>query len=119
MTEEIEPFKISHSTENWILQTGARRLELRSWGASGASLDQGKALEMEDAAARLLGEAEGLLSFERARAMWHCKNNYGDTLNSRERDLIEKSCVRDVQLIVNDCQVTRESCKSRYFITKG
>lgn len=89
------------------------------WGSSGASLDQGKALEMEDAAARLLGEVESLLSFERARAMWHCKKNYGDTLNSRERDLIEKSYVRDVQLIVNDCQVTRESCKSRYFITKG
>lgn len=112
-----ESFKVSQSTEDWIVSTAAKRAELREWAASGKSQDPGLAMEMEHQAAVMLNEAEEHLAFERCRSMWFARKHYGE-LTSRERDLVEKSAIRQIQSVVNDCAISKETSRSRYFSTQ-
>lgn len=81
-------------------------------------MDSLKAIEMTDEAARFLAEAESHLTHEKELAMWDSRKSHPE-LNSRERELVEKSKIRDVQLVVESCAITHRSCLSRYFNYKG
>lgn len=107
--------------QQWIEATEAQRLRLMSYAQTGKpaneegqALDSLVAIQMTDEAARLLAEAEKHLTFEREKAMWQARKDHED-LTSRERDLVEKSAVRKVQLMVEGCSITYKSCLSRYF----
>lgn len=109
----------------WLERTQAQRDSLTVYGQTGKppteegrALDSLVAIKMSDEAARLLAEAEMHLTHEQEAAMWDTKRRYPD-LNSRERELIEKSEVREVQLIVEAAKITYKSCVSRYFNYKG
>lgn len=124
MDQEIEPFKISKSTEDWIESTAAKRAELIAYGQSGRGVDGEKSLDSltaigkADAASRLLAEAESHLSYELECAMWWAQKNYPKATD-RQRKVIEESAVREINLLVEACRVTFQSCKSRYYQYKG
>lgn len=111
--------------DQWLMRTQARRDYLMAYGktgkpstAEGRSLDSLTAIEKTDEAARILAEAESHLTFERSKAMLEVRKTHPD-MNSRERELMEKSIVRDIQRVVDSCAITYKSCLSRYFNYKG
>jgi hypothetical protein len=110
---------MTHEFCQWLVRTEAQRDALITYGQSGTSpegksLDSITAIKMADEADRLLCEAEKYLTHEKEIAMWETKKNHPD-LNSRERELIERSAVREVQMVVDACRITHKSCVSRYF----
>lgn len=109
----------------WLSATQERRDYLMAYGKTGTpSTEEGRALDsltaitLTDEAARFLSEAESHLDHERSRAMLEVRRT-NPGLNSRERELMEKSAVADVQLVVDACRITYKSCLSRYFNYKG
>ncbi len=116
---------LKQTFDEWIAATDVIRAQLREYGKTGKpadsdlrSLDALKAIEMTDTAARLLSEAERHLSHQRELAMWAARKENPE-LTSREREIVEKSKVRDAQLMVASCEITHKSCLSRYFQHKG
>lgn len=111
--------------EQWIEKTATRRESLMAYGSTGkAGTAEGRALDslvaigMADEAARIEAEADSYLTLAREQAMWETRKKHPD-LTSRERDLVEKSIVREVVLLVKSCEITYKSCLSRYFEYKG
>lgn len=110
---------MSKEFDEWLSLTEKDRTELIEYGkVGGVTLDPLKSIEKADATARLLAEAESFLSLEREKAMWDTRKKYPD-LNSREREVIERSTIRGVQLIVDSLRICYQSCKSRYFAYRG
>ncbi len=115
----------SQTFTEWLEATSEIRARLMSYGKTGKpsdgaarALDALTAIEMTDEAARLRSEAESHLAHEREIAMWSARKDHSE-LTSREREIVERSAVRNVQLIVDACEVTYKSCLSRYFNYKG
>lgn len=107
--------------ETWLEETSDIRARLMAYGKTGKplgieaqSLDVLTAIEMTDEAARLVLDAEAHLTHQRELAMWAARKEHPE-LTSREREIVEKSAVRKVQLMVGGCEVTHKSCLSRYF----
>lgn len=116
---------VEMSFKYWLDSTQTQRDRLIAYGqtgqaatAEGRALDSLVAIQMTDEAARILSEARAFLTHEKEKAMWDARKNHQE-LTSRERDLVEKNAVRDVQLLVDACEVTYKSCLSRYFNYKG
>lgn len=107
----------------WLRSTQAQRDALIIYGQTGKppteegrAIDSLTAIKMTDEADRILCEAEKFLSHEREITMWAVKNDAkNSSLTSRERELIERSKVREAQMIVDSCRVTHRSCINRYF----
>lgn len=109
----------------WIAATEKQRSKLMAYGKTGTpateegrAIDSLTAIEMTDEAARLRAEAEKHLSHERELAMWAVKKDHPE-LTSREREIVERSAVREMQLMVDSCEITYKSCLSRYFNYRG
>lgn len=109
----------------WLTETQEKREALIKYGQDGVdpdgkSLDAIKAIKYSDEADRLLCEAEKHLSHEREVAMWSVKKDPKTSeLNSREREIIERSAIREAQMIVDACRITKTSCVNRYFAYRG
>lgn len=111
--------------KEWIRSTQSQRDALIVYSQTGKppteegrAIDSLTAIKMTDEADRLLCEAEKFLSHERELAMWEAKKKHHE-LTSRERELIERSEVREAQMIVDSCKVTHRSCVNRYFNYRG
>ncbi len=99
----------------WLSETESERGRLIAFGKGiPSSLDAGAAITASDEAARLLADAESFLTQAEAYAVLEMKKKYPD-MSSRERAVMEKEAVRDIQLIVDACRITHKSCVSRYF----
>lgn len=122
----LERFSMGMETlEVWLETTAQKRAQLMTYGqtgkpdtAEGRALDSMTAIQMTDEAARIRNEAICLLTKAREQAMWDARKKYPE-LNSRERERVEKSAVRQIQLLVDACEITYKSCLSRYFNLKG
>ncbi len=115
----------SQTFDEWLEATSDLRGRLMAYGKTGKpstdaarALDTLTAIEMTDEAARLRSEAEKHLSHQRELAMWAARKEHAN-LTSREREIVERSAVRNFQLMVDACDVTYKSCLSRYFNYKG
>ena len=110
--------------DKWLGDTSKSREKLRIYSQTGKpaeeaaqALDVLTALEATDKAARLRDAAEAHVIEQRAKIMFYVREKHPD-LNSRERELVEKSLMLPYQTVLNDCETTFQGCKSRYFTHK-
>lgn len=105
----------------WLTETQERRDNLVAYAQSGIPTDDSEqhvdvemAIEACDQAGRLVLEAKRFLTQAEAQAVLAMKGKYPD-LSSRERGIMEKDSVKDVQLVLDSCEITQRSCLSRVF----
>lgn len=105
----------------WLAQTQTDRDMLIDYGQSAVppdadmqSADVEIAIQCCDQAGRLVSEARRFLTQAEAQAVLVMKEKYPD-LSSRERGIMEKDAVKDIQLVLDSCEITQRSCLSRVF----
>lgn len=111
--------------DEWLTSTQARRDALTAYGKTGVppgeeerALDSLRAIGFTHEAAEFLSQAGAHLKHLREKAMWAARKDHPE-LTSREREIVEKSAVRDIQQVVDACEIAWYSCKSRYYHHNG
>ena len=106
---------------DWLEQTQERRDELAEYGGSPLPIEPGqrhsemeKAIAAADDADRLLADAESFLSQTREQAVFSIRERHPD-LTSREREVLERARVREVQRLVDGAAATARTIRSRIF----
>ena len=107
--------------ESWLISTKELRDNLVSYGKSPLPRDTFErhadielAIQNADDSGRLLADLESFLSQAKAKAMFSALDKYPD-LNAREREVVIKAEVRNVQRLVDGMAVTERTLKARIF----
>lgn len=106
---------------SWLESTQARRDELAEYARSPLPIGNDSAGEInalianEDDAQRLLADAESYLLQAQASAMFQTRERHPD-LSAKERELVAKSDVRDIQRTVDGVAVTARTISNRRYL---
>lgn len=112
---------IDLTLEEWLTATEERRDELDKYSMSPLPADiserhadTDECIQSESDACRLLADAESYLSQFKAQSVLAIKDKYPD-LSAKEREVMLKDSIRDVQRLVDGLAVTAKTLSNRRF----
>jgi len=112
---------LMHTSGEWLESTSTRREELEAYALAPLPTDAGerhldieKAIQSADDSGRLLADAEQYLTHAKAQAMFAALKEHDD-LTAKERELVIKDAVRQVQRLVDGLTVTSRTIHDRIF----
>ena len=109
----------------WLTSTQERRDELDAYGKSPLPADAGerhadieKAIQSADDSGRLLADAESYLTQAEALAVFSVRKDHPE-ITAREREIVARAVVRDVQRLVEGVRTTNRTINQRIFVIQN
>ena len=111
------------SLSEWLEATATRRTELEAYALAPLPTDIGerhmdleKSIQNADDAGRLLADGEMYLTGEKAKAMFAALKEHDD-LTAKEREIVIKASVAQVQRLIDGLAVTARTIHDRIFVS--